>query len=326
MKRQRQRQRGVALLIALIIVALVTTISVSMIWQQWRVVEVEQGERSRAQSSWILSGALDWARLILREDARARGGANVDHLGEPWAMPLEEARLSTFLAADKENNADDSGPEAFLSGRITDLQSRYNLRNLTGKDEEGTAAERKRLEALCSSAGVSGTVAQRLAQALPRALATTAAAASPATSSSSDDADPLMPHRIADLAWFGIDAASIERLAPYVTLLPQSTQVNANTASREVLAAVLDIDLGTAERLVQTRQRNPFKTLEDVKAVVPSRNPSDQQIGVTSRYFEVRGRLRLERRIMEERSIVFRNNRDVAVISRERINLHEQSR
>ena len=43
-------------------------------------------------------------------------------------MPLAEARLSSFLAVDKDNT--DDAPEAFLSGSITDAQARYNLRNL----------------------------------------------------------------------------------------------------------------------------------------------------------------------------------------------------
>jgi general secretion pathway protein K len=100
--------------------ALVSTLAAGMVWQQHRAVQVEAAERARAQSAWILNGALDWARLILREDARS--GAPTS-LSEPWATPLAEARLSTFLAADKDNNVD-SGPEAFLSGTITDLQSR----------------------------------------------------------------------------------------------------------------------------------------------------------------------------------------------------------
>ena len=82
-----------------------------MVWQQWRAVQVEAAERARVQSAWILTGALDWARLILREDARSRPA---DRLDEPWAVPLAEARLSTFLAADKDNT--DDAPEAFLSG------------------------------------------------------------------------------------------------------------------------------------------------------------------------------------------------------------------
>ena len=79
--------------------------------------EVETAERARVQSAWVLTGALDWARLVLREDASP--GSLVDHLGEPWAVPLQEARLSSFLAADR-NVMTDTGAEvmeAFLSGR-----------------------------------------------------------------------------------------------------------------------------------------------------------------------------------------------------------------
>ena len=57
----------------------------------------------------------------LDQDFVNRRFGRIDHLGEPWATPLAEARLSTFLAADKDNNVD-SGPEAFLSGAISDAQ------------------------------------------------------------------------------------------------------------------------------------------------------------------------------------------------------------
>ena len=73
----RCRQRGAALLTAMIIVALVATLAGSMVWQQWRAIQVEAAERARTQPAWILSGALDWARLILREDAK---NGTVDHL------------------------------------------------------------------------------------------------------------------------------------------------------------------------------------------------------------------------------------------------------
>ncbi|HOF30604.1 MAG TPA: type II secretion system protein GspK, partial [Burkholderiaceae bacterium] len=78
-------------------VTLVATLAATALWQQWRSVEVEAAERTRVQSTWLLTGALDWARLILRQDASA-GGA--DYLAEPWAVPLQEARLSTFLSMD----------------------------------------------------------------------------------------------------------------------------------------------------------------------------------------------------------------------------------
>ena len=124
-------QAGAALLMAMLIVTLVATFAAAAMWQQWRAVEVEAAERGRVQSAWILVGALDFSRLILREDARA-GGA--DHLAEPWAVPLQESRLSTFLAAEKNvSQVDDASTdttEAFLSGYITDMQGRLNVTNL----------------------------------------------------------------------------------------------------------------------------------------------------------------------------------------------------
>ena len=79
------RQRGAALLLAMLTVALVATLASTALWQQWRSVEIESRERERLQAGWILVGALDWARLILREDARSGGP---DPLAEPWSIEL----------------------------------------------------------------------------------------------------------------------------------------------------------------------------------------------------------------------------------------------
>jgi general secretion pathway protein K len=312
-RRTRRRQRGAALLTAMIIVTLVVTLSSAMVWQQWRAVQVEAAERARAQSAWILSGALDWARLILKEDARTAG---VDHLGEPWAVPLAEARLSTFLAADK-NNADD-GPDAFLSGSIADAQARYNLNNvvLQGKLVPGEVAV---LERICQSAGVGVEVAGRIANGLLEANGVAGAAPSPAA--------PLLPRSVSQLGWLGIDPKAVEQLTPYVTLLPTVTPVNVNTASREVLAAVLPgADLASAERIVQVRQRTPFKSLQELSTLVPTLGTvTAQQASVNSRYFEVRGRLRADDRMLEERSLVERRGLDVIALQRERISSREQT-
>ena len=76
MRHPLRHQRGAALLLAMLILTLVATMASGMVWQQWRAIQVESAERARTQSAWILSGALDWARLILREDART-GGAEI---------------------------------------------------------------------------------------------------------------------------------------------------------------------------------------------------------------------------------------------------------
>ena len=305
-------QRGAALLLAMVILTLVATLAAGMVWQQSRAVQVEAAERAHVQSEWILTGALDWARLILREDAR---GGGADHLGEPWATPLAEARLSTFLAVDRDNNAD-SGPEAFLSGSIVDAQSRYNLRNLIDGDGKVAPDELKGLERLCDAAGLPTDTAARLAEGLRGAW------------SPSDEDRAAMaaiaPRRVSQLTWLDIDAASVARLAPYVSILPVRTPVNANTASREVLLAAIDgLDLATAERLVQVRQRNPFRSLEDIrKELPPAMKIEETRIGFKSAYFDVYGRLRLEERVLEEHSLVERRSADrgldVVTLLRER--------
>jgi general secretion pathway protein K len=309
MKPARQVQRGAALLTAMIIVTLVTTLAASMIWQQWRAVQVEAAERARTQSAWILTGALDWARLILREDARA-GGA--DHLGEPWAVPLAEARLSTFLAV--EGAAADEGPEAFLSGSITDAQARYNLRNLFDQGKV-IPAEQRVLERLCEAVGVSSSVAAQVASGLAQA-----SLGEPTVGDA-----PLMPNSVDELVWLGIDRDALKRLAPYIVLLPARTAVNANTASREVLASVIDeLDLASAERLVQVRQRTPFKGLQEIQKLLPGSPTLDaKRVGIASTFFEVTGRLRLDKRVLEERSLVERKGIDVVPLRRERVNLQD---
>jgi len=320
----RRAQAGAALLTAMVIVALVATLATSMIWQQWRAVQVEAAERSRVQSAWILSGALDWARLILREDARNGG---TDDLGEPWAVPLAEARLSTFLAADTSNT--DDAPDAFLSGAITDAQARYNVTNLITAGQIDPV-EMAAFQRLCETIGVSADVAATIAADMrdaspvaprpPGASGTAPAATLPAN-------PPLLPRSVSQLSWFGIDPEALHALEPYVVILPEKTFVNVNTASREVLvAAVAGLDLATAERIVQSRQRTPLKSAADLRALAPALPAASfDHIAVGSNFFEVRGRLRLGDVVLEQRSLVQRRGLDVIVLQRERVSSRDPS-
>ncbi|MEK8053397.1 type II secretion system minor pseudopilin GspK [Ideonella sp. DXS22W] len=307
---------GAALLVAMVLLTVVATLASGMVWLQWKAVQVEAAERSRTQSAWILHGALDWARLILREDARS---GRPTSLHEPWATPLAEARLSTFLSADANRN-DDNDIEAFLAGSIVDAQSRYNLRKLVDAQGKLVPAQQQVLERLCANAGLSPSVASVLASGLQAAWSVgVQAAASGGTASTVADA-PLAPQSVADLAWLGVDAASLRRLAPLLTLLPEATAVNLNTAPREVLAAVVPgLDLGGADRLVQARQRKAFADVGEAAQQLGGQITLPAgDVDVKSQYFEVTGRMRLDQRVLEETSLVRRNGLDVAVLQRER--------
>ncbi len=329
----RTQQRGAALLLAMVAVTLIVSLAGAMVWQQQRAIQVEAAERARGQSGWILLGALDWSRLILREDART--GA-VDHAGEPWATPLAEARLSTFLAAEKGVAIDDDGPEAFLSGSIVDAQARYNLRNLMAPAGGTLDKERLTLARLCEAAGLPADTATRLAASLRAAWVPdttkgtgTGGASTGGTSASasaSASAETLSIRRFDQLAWLNVEPGTINALRASVDILPLATPINVNTAPPAVLAAVFGVDLGVAQRLVEHRQRSPFANLEAIKPLLPQGvTPDPQRVAVSTQFFEINGRLRLDERVLEERSLVQRkgsgNTTEVITLHRERRSL-----
>lgn len=304
-------QRGAALLAAMLTVALVATFAAASLWQQWRSVEVESAERARVQAGWILTGGLDWARLVLREDAK---GSTIDTLGEPWAVPLQEARLSSFLAA--QNNVstssdDDAGVmDAFLSGQMTDLQSMMNVTNLVqgGKISDRDLQDFGRLFAMLN---LPQAQLDKLSENLRFALDTSA------TNGSSPLA-PLVPQRLDDLAWLGVDAATIDALRPYVTVLPVATPINLNTASSEVIQATLGLSGADAQQLVALRASTPFRSAGEAAAVlgVDATTFPVTLAGIATRFFEVRSRLRLDKLVVEEHSLVQRDGMDVKVLQR----------
>jgi general secretion pathway protein K len=304
----------------MIIVTLVATLAAAMVWQQWRAVQVESAERARTQSAWILSGALELGRIFLREDQKS--GAPTA-LTEPWATPLAEARLSTILGAEKSGG--DDIPEVFLSGFMTDALSRYNLTNLViaavGADRE---AQVKVLETLCQTLGIDTDVAGRIATGLQRASAAQ-------SKSEPDAAAPLLPRTVGQLSWLGIDEASLKALQPYIVLLPEATPVNINTAPKEVLLAVIPgLDQGSAERLIQVRQRTAFADRASIEKQIPGIKlpPSSVDI-VRSKYFIVTGRARLADHVLTERSLVRRVQGPASqfqVLWREPVSTLEQAR
>lgn len=306
--RRAPPSRGAALLMAMVILTLVATLAAAMVWQQWRALQVETAERARAQATWILTGTLDFGRVMLRLDGRTPG---VDHLGEPWATELQESSLSGLLAVDRDRSAD-TDLEVYLSGRIQDAQARYNLRNLVDAKYRLVPAEVAALTRLCESAGLAPEVAQTIAEGLRAAWAARVGAVG-------TDA-PLAPRSVAQLTWLGLDAADVAALEPLVVLLPQPTPLNLNTASAQVLAGALaGLDSASAQQLVQARQAQPLRSIDEARTAVPGVDAFDaRRTSVGSNYFEVTGRLRARDRVVEERMLVHRAGRVVTILWRER--------
>ena len=307
---KRGLQRGAALLAAMLTVTLVATFAAAALWQQWRGIEIESADRTRVQSAWILGGALDWARLNLREDLRA---GNAGHLAEPWAVPLQEARLATFLAADRNISVEGSDAEnVFLSGQITDLQAKLNVNNLVeaGVPQQNQVAAFGRLFTVLN---LPQSQLQTLYTNLQFALDMNVENLSARQSA-------LPPQRLEELEWLGLPAETIAALAPYVTMLPGRTMLNLNTASAEAIYAVTPgIAMADAQKVVAARQGQYFRSTNEALLQMPSGTTfAANSVSVNSQFFEVRGRLRIDDVVIEERSIVQRNGLDVLIVDRER--------
>jgi general secretion pathway protein K len=295
-------------------VALVTTLASAALWQQWRQVEVETAERGRSQTRWMMTGAMDWARLILREDALSPQSAAVDHLGEPWALAVQESKLSTFLSQDQQWREGDA--EVFLSGHITDAQSRMNVMNLI-EDNKVSPKGLARFAALFERLNLPLIELQSLAiQMQATAQASTEGAAN---SPSSADSPPLMPQQTAQLRWLGLSAHTLATLQDHITVLPEATPVNLNTASAEVLSASLPgMDLASARQAIDLRQRGHWPSLGAAREALGAagRQLDDKQHSVQSRYFEFQGRMRIDNVVQQERALVRRDGSQVRMLWR----------
>ena len=244
----RAKQSGVAIVLAMGVVALAALSATALLVSQSTWSRQVELATGHVQARLMIQAGLDWSRALLSDDRRI---SNVDHPGEPWALRLPPVPV-------------DNGS---LAGRIEDQQGKFNLNNLlkSGKVIPAQLAHFRRLLETLE---------------LPSALADVLAGRFEA------DNRPLVD--TAELALVrGFDERARIRLHPFVTALPRFTAVNANTASPEVLAAVVEgLGLDGARALVAKRERAYFRDFGEFFVqlppgfVVPTEN-----ISVSSDYF-----------------------------------------
>ena len=324
------RQRGAAIITALLVVTLAVVIVSGMLWRQQVEIRAVENQRLKAQASWIARAGVDWARLILRDDQRRTGA--VDHLGEIWAVPIQETKLSDFLGSSLRTDA--AGEESYLSGRIFDAQARFNLMNLltmqtlgtrtvvTGRDKDGIKAYGLLLQSLNVDPSLANVTATYLAQMLGGFQSQEGTqggqpAGSEDTGGGSGNGNGPRPLDDVDslLTIPGYTADTITKLRPYVIVLPTRTQINANTASAEVLAAVIpNLSVDRARALVQARERAYFRNIGDVtnqlRGIAPGADTTAAAnlLDVQTHYFLVYGMARHERARIGEVALVSRGD------------------
>ena len=304
----RQRQRGVAVITALLLTTLAITIVASLFWQQQVQVRSIENQRLQLQSVWIIRGALDWAGLILREDAKY---SSIDDLDEPWAVPLAETRLDQYI---ENGRADADTSDAALSGRISDAQARYNLTNLCSNGVINPS-EVAVFERMLTNARMNPALARMTADMMAMSQQKPVDAA--ANTGDQVAPQPMKLLQVNDLlAVPGFTPEMLTKIMDFVIFLPRVSPVNVNTASAEVLSARIALKLSDAAALVESRRTASFRDLADFSNRLQGKpfSATGDKVSVTTNYFLVNGKVRISRAMLGMQALIERIDTNTRLI------------
>lgn len=280
MTARRSQQRGVALITALLITAIVAVLAVGMASRQQLDIRRTGNIFDSGQTYLYALGVENWARGLLAKDMVKN--AQADNLNEDWATALAPIEVEGGKVA----------------GQIEDLQGRFNLNNLVGPDDQPSAEDVKIFQRLLSSLKLEPELAQPLVDWIDKNVELT-------IPSGAEDAEYLKrtpPYRAANrplvsvtelLLVKGYTPQVYQALAPFVTALPtlpESTKINVNTAPAPVLAALADgVSASDANALLNARKVKPYANVDEFRAhpALAGRALPVDKLAVSSRYFLV---------------------------------------
>ncbi len=276
--RRHARQRGVALITAILIVALIGSLSAALTWDSGLHVHRTMSMMFHDEGTQAAFGAESWVMSLLRDDL---ADSNTDHLGEFWAQDLPVLPIESDTI------------QGTLFGELEDLQGRFNINNLVDGsgvvDEEALAQFQRLLTVLDVDPRLAGIAADWIDADLDAGFPDGAE-------------DPIYtgfvpPYRAPNLqittitelaALDGMDKATFDILAPHITALPRGTKINVNTATAAVLQS-LDENLspGDVESLIAEREDSGFENVENTFSSLVAPEVVEELVD-TSNYFQLK--------------------------------------
>jgi general secretion pathway protein K len=318
--KRMKKQRGVALLIALILVALATILATKLTFDGFLERRRTIGVLAAEQALQFGLGAEALAADALAQDAQSSGQQTT--LAAPWAQPSQ-----AFPITPPDNP--EAEPIGTMQGQLEDMQGRFNLNNLA-RVVAGTATPNQvnqptqdpqpleqfqRLLALVGLEPKWAAIARDWIDADDIPGSPDGAEDQVYTSQSPPYRTgnwPMMsPTELMNLPGFGADR--YRKIAPYVTALPSSTvPINICTAPAVVLESLAD-DLNgeyNPEMLANGRKAGCFPDLNAFRNVVgPQQGAAiNGRYGQTSQYFRLRTRITLGTTEFTLYSLLLRGN------------------
>jgi general secretion pathway protein K len=282
--------KGSATITALIVVGVATVLLSGLIWRQEIQMRVLENFREQTQVKWLQRSAVDFARLILNEDQRQ---SNVDHLGEIWAIPLLDSQVGKFL-----QNADitEDVSKVVLLGSISDAQALFNLRNLWNESHQFINYQEVEAYArLLQALNLESRIALQTAEFF-REIG-------------------YIPSDIASIYALSVyQQSESATLRPFLILLPNTSKINVNTASAEILMAVTPgLSRVSANRFIQTRSQKPVQSFNEIisqlsdAGVALNGFPNANSVDFRSQFWLVKTEIKIKNNYFNHVSLIKRN-------------------
>jgi len=245
------RQRGVALITAIVLVAIATVLAVHIGTRAALDLRRTTGLAALDQGWQVALGAEAWAAEVLKDDDQ-----DSDNLAENWAQPLPALPI-------------DGGE---VRGALEDMQGRFNLNNLVNADRDINEAQVNIFKALLVQVGAqerwAGMMADWLdADTVPHGVDGAEDGTYLSQSPPYRAANVLVTTTTEMMALPGMTRDEFERIRPYVAALPVGTTINLCTAKAPVLAALFQggTDFGDAELLASNRKEGCYPIKQDLE-------------------------------------------------------------
>lgn len=295
---------GVALIMAILVVALATSAAIAMVSRQQYDVRRSANLLSIEQGLLYQQGIEGWVMQILRRD---RKDNETDAPADDWATQLPPLPVE----------------EGMIAGRIDDLQGLFNLNSLW---HNGSVDQRalERFKRLMAVVGVTDLTASVVVDWIDSDINATL----PDGAEDEHYLGRTLPYRSANrfmasrselLLLAQMSMEDYRRLVPYVTALPTPTAINVNTAPKEVLRSLaVGISESDAESLISSRGDKGFRTVQEFlqHPSLAGRGVAPDGLSVASDYFSVTSRLRIGIIENSYSAMIFRNARGEAVVVR----------
>jgi len=306
----RNRQKGVALVTALLVVSLATVAAVAMA-ARFQVDLRRTGNLLNGEQAYAYAVAAEsWAYVILRRD---RKESEHDSLDEDWSTALPPIPVEG----------------GFVNGHVEDLQGRFNVNNLVGNSGKVDTVQMDYYKRLLEVLGLEAALAPALQDWIDADIDAT-------FPDGAEDDEYLradVPYRAANRPLVDISELRLVKgytpevlavLEPHVTALPAATVINVNTATPVVLQALhADLEEGDVEQLLEARdEERDGEPFTDKKAFLAHDALAGLELAidvdVKSDWFNVQTDVSVGRGLARLDSKMLRGENTLQIISRTR--------